>query len=507
MNQKLALCAAIFCTFTLVMFFIYMTEGVIGFHYDHVKENINAYSYLVNNPSINSPTNDEKLLTDGLAMGSAFALAFSMLFIYLANGKIPVLLLSGYFLIRAMLLSLLLGYTLELGSNNFYTLYGFDVPLLIIISKLVLLWFTLSIFSIKDKSKKAYWIIKVWCWLLFIYLPISFILPIEMSFYFSIFIELSIALLLLALCIYLIQRKQRLSVLFSAFVFTQFIFDLFKTVSLLALNIDVYDQYSYIYTFSFWFSGCFTVFMLSRGYYYQIQDKEIAEYKALASLKKSEISQAELLVLQEENQDKLESRVQERTLELNIALQELEEANKELEEKNTLDELTGLYNRRYYDQKMVAEFRRSRRNLTPLSLVVIDIDHFKSVNDKYGHIVGDKCLSWIAKKLKDALGRIADIGCRYGGEEFCLILPETDTKGAISLAEALRASVESESFKFEDIEIPITISCGVSTSTYWQQPEITPTEIFAAADQALYIAKENGRNQVQEKILPGIKES
>jgi diguanylate cyclase (GGDEF)-like protein len=505
MNQKLALYAGVFCAFILAMFFIYMNEGVIGFHYADVKENINAYSYLISDPSINISSTDGRLLTDGLAIGSAFALAFSMLFIYLANGNIAVLLLSGYFLIRAILLTLLLGYTLEFGSSEFYTFFSVDVPLLVIISKLALLWFTLLIFKVKSKSKNAYRIIKSSCWALFLYLPFSFVLPIEISFYSSIFIELSIALLLLALCIYLIQKKQRLSILFTAFVFSQFVFDLFKVIALLGLNIDVYNQYLYIYTISFWLSGCFTVFMLSRGYYYQIQDKQIAEYKALASLKKSEESQAKLLILQEENQDKLESRVQERTLELNIALQELEEANKELEEKNTLDELTGLYNRRYYDQKIVAEFRRSRRNLTPLSLVVIDIDHFKNVNDKYGHVVGDKCLIWIAKKLKNALGRVTDIGCRYGGEEFCLILPETDTKGAISLAEALRSSIEVEIFKFEEIEIPITISCGVST--YWQQSEITPVEIFTTADQALYKAKENGRNQVQKKILIGVTES
>jgi len=84
---------------------------------------------------------------------------------------------------------------------------------------------------------------------------------------------------------------------------------------------------------------------------------------------------------QQDSQDLLEERVQERTLELNIALQELESANQELERKNVLDELTGLHNRRFYDQKILAEYRRSRRNLTPLSLVIIDIDHFKSVNE------------------------------------------------------------------------------------------------------------------------------
>ncbi|WP_441003216.1 diguanylate cyclase [Pseudocolwellia agarivorans] len=499
MNQKLALVAGIFCSFILIMFFIFMTEDVIGFHYADVKENILAYSYLIEPSNTTDALDKRGLLTDGLAIGSAFALTFSMLLIYLANGQRAVLLLSGYFLIRAIILTLLLGYVLEVGASRFYTLFDFDIPLLVILSKLMLMWFALLIFHIKKESKKTYWLIKSTSWALVLYLPVCFILPIEVSFKLSVFIELAVGLLLLAAAVQLIQKNQRLSVLFAAFVFAQLIIDLLKIIALFNLNTDVYQDSPYLYTSSFWLSGCFTVFMLSRGYYYQIQDKEIAEQRALASLQKSKKAQEDLLILKEENQEKLESRVQERTLELNIALQELEEANKELEEKNTLDELTGLYNRRYYDQKIVAEYRRSRRNLTPLSLVVIDIDHFKNVNDTHGHIVGDKCLVWVAKKIKDILGRVTDLGCRYGGEEFCLILPETDTKGAISLAETLRTSICSEIFVDGDQKIPITISCGIST--YWQQPDITPTEIFDAADQALYKAKDNGRNQVQKKIL------
>jgi diguanylate cyclase (GGDEF)-like protein len=198
-----------------------------------------------------------------------------------------------------------------------------------------------------------------------------------------------------------------------------------------------------------------------------------------------------------EETDELESKVQERTLELNIALQELEEANKELQEKNTLDELTGLYNRRFYDQKILAEFRRSRRNLTPLSLVVIDIDHFKMVNDNYGHLAGDECLVAVSACIKRCLRRSADISCRYGGEEFCLILPETDSKGALALAEELRESIESCQISYNNIAINLTISCGIST--YLQQKNVKPEHLFAVADQALYKAKANGRNQIIQK--------
>jgi len=195
-----------------------------------------------------------------------------------------------------------------------------------------------------------------------------------------------------------------------------------------------------------------------------------------------------------EEQDELEGKVQERTLELNIALQELEEANKELQEKNTLDELTGLYNRRFYDQKILAEYRRSRRNLTPLSLVIIDIDHFKQVNDNYGHLAGDECLVAVSACIKQCMRRSADISCRYGGEEFCLILPETDSNGALALAEELRKSIEACQVSYNSTDIKLTVSCGVST--YKQQKNVQPEHIFSIADKALYQAKNNGRNQV-----------
>ncbi len=199
---------------------------------------------------------------------------------------------------------------------------------------------------------------------------------------------------------------------------------------------------------------------------------------------------------QQQNQDLLEERVQERTLELNIALQELEEANQELERKNILDELTGLNNRRFYDQKILAEYRRCKRNLTPLSLVVIDIDHFKAVNDNYGHLAGDQCLVWVSAQIKLCLKRSSDLAFRYGGEEFCLILPDTEAEGAIALAEGLRENISAQIFYYQNTEIPITISCGVST--YQQQSEVQPEQIFAGADNALYQAKHNGRNQTQQ---------
>ena len=197
----------------------------------------------------------------------------------------------------------------------------------------------------------------------------------------------------------------------------------------------------------------------------------------------------------QESQDELESKVQERTLELHIALQELEDVNRELAEKTTVDDLTGLYNRRFYDQKILAEHRRSRRNLSPLCLIIIDIDHFKNVNDTHGHLVGDECLKSVAHKIKESLHRSSDLACRYGGEEFCLIMPETSADGALAFAEILRNKISISPVTHQGIEIPLTISCGIAC--YQQQDGATPETLFSAADQALYQAKHDGRNRVQ----------
>jgi len=238
-------------------------------------------------------------------------------------------------------------------------------------------------------------------------------------------------------------------------------------------------------------------FILIRFYKkkHQLQRHQLDNELSTLQLAMASSEQARVVLEQEqqESQDLLENKVQERTLELKIALQELEEVNHELEQKNTLDELTGLFNRRFYDQKIMAEYRRSRRNLTPLSLVIIDIDHFKNVNDTYGHLAGDQCLMWLSEQIKKSLKRSADMAFRYGGEEFCLILPDTDSQGAIGLAELLRKSVAQQQCMYNNTHIPLTLSCGVTT--YSQQDQALPEQLFACADKALYQAKDSGRNQ------------
>ncbi|MCF2949221.1 diguanylate cyclase [Paraglaciecola aquimarina] len=188
----------------------------------------------------------------------------------------------------------------------------------------------------------------------------------------------------------------------------------------------------------------------------------------------------------------LEYKVQERTLELEIALRELSEKNQELEQRNTLDALTGIRNRSYFDKKYQAETRRSRREQTKLSIVMLDIDHFKNVNDQHGHLVGDECIKTVAQTIQNALKRPSDDVCRYGGEEFALILPNTELAGAMNLVEQIRLDIANTPINIDDLNVKITVSAGIATAIAEQDED----SILALADKQLYKAKNSGRNKV-----------
>lgn len=161
-----------------------------------------------------------------------------------------------------------------------------------------------------------------------------------------------------------------------------------------------------------------------------------------------------------------------------------------------LDGLTGIANRRRFDEYLESEFRRAQRTCSPLSLILLDIDFFKAFNDRYGHQMGDQCLIQVAQALKGNLQRAADLVARYGGEEFAIILPASESEGATFVAEQLRAEIASMRIPHADSLIAdhVTISLGVATVT----PAVgaQPESLVRAADCALYEAKAQGRNRV-----------
>jgi len=179
--------------------------------------------------------------------------------------------------------------------------------------------------------------------------------------------------------------------------------------------------------------------------------------------------------------------------ELEQKARELEQANRKLEELSVTDFLTGLANRRRFDEALAAEWARAQRTGYPVTLTMIDVDHFKNFNDRYGHQAGDDCLRTIAATLKANTGRAGDLIARYGGEEFCIISACTDVDGANALAERIRKEVQALALQNEGSPLGIvTISLGIAVGL----PGRTESEkaLVQAADMALYDAKASGRN-------------
>lgn len=167
--------------------------------------------------------------------------------------------------------------------------------------------------------------------------------------------------------------------------------------------------------------------------------------------------------------------------------------HEEIYRMTIIDGLTGVFNKRYFLEALEKEMSRAQRYGRPLSILMFDIDHFKRVNDNYGHLAGDYVLQALAR-LISTRARREEIFARYGGEEFVILLPETQNDGAMELAEQLRKRVASYTFVFEGEEIPVTVSIGVATI---QGDGISETELIRRADEKLYQAKAEGRNCVR----------
>lgn len=196
----------------------------------------------------------------------------------------------------------------------------------------------------------------------------------------------------------------------------------------------------------------------------------------------------------EEQQAQVDYSLGERNLELEVALRELSEKNKELEKLSAIDPLTGLINRRYFDKRILAESRRSKRELTPLGLAILDIDHFKKINDNFGHLAGDHCLKVFSDILRQQIKRPSDVVCRYGGEEFVLILPNTEQAGLRVILEKVRNAVQQARINFQDKNITMTVSIGAVSKV--MNASLEHQELVDFADKLLYEAKQSGRNKV-----------
>ena len=160
-----------------------------------------------------------------------------------------------------------------------------------------------------------------------------------------------------------------------------------------------------------------------------------------------------------------------------------------LRELAFIDGLTGVHNRRHFDERFLAESRRAQRTRAPLAVVLADVDHFKRYNDALGHLAGDECLRRVAVALRSSLRRPTDLLARYGGEEFVCLLPDTDLAGAIGVAQLMEDTVRALALPHPEVQGCVTISVGVSAGSHEQG-------LVQAADKALYLAKAAGRGRV-----------
>lgn len=216
--------------------------------------------------------------------------------------------------------------------------------------------------------------------------------------------------------------------------------------------------------------------------------------ESLAAQAAMALENKQLLDQQENLKRQLEREVDERTEELKTALDKLSEAHIILKELTTIDPVTKIRNRQYFDEVLDQEWRRAVRQQYPITVMLLDVDHFKKVNDTYGHLAGDECLAMVARVIDSNFNRPSDVVARFGGEEFVVILPYVEYANALHLGEQVRKHLANQTITADGHTFGVTISIG--TATVIPTETQTPKSLISEADEALYRAKGRGRNCV-----------
>ncbi|MAL96986.1 MAG: hypothetical protein CL583_00905 [Alteromonadaceae bacterium] len=227
-------------------------------------------------------------------------------------------------------------------------------------------------------------------------------------------------------------------------------------------------------------------FAMAHRMTYERRMREQAQQESVAA-------QQQMLNNQIRANEDLDRIVRERT-------EELEKTNAKLKEISATDGLTNLLNRRAFEEAFLTEYKRAYRDKSSLAVLMIDLDHFKLINDQHGHPFGDLCLIRTAEVIRDNLRRPSDIAARYGGEEFILLLPNTDTQGAVCVAKNILESLSQT--LMDDGERRLTITASIGVAARVPQDQVSRETLLKGADQNLYAAKESGRNRVEWQVSP-----
>lgn len=441
----------------------------------------------------------EHSIVMGLFFGFLTAMALSNFFLFITTRLNTFLVYSGYVTFLALTLATLHGIGYKyLWPDNIW-LQDHAIAIFANATIYLVIIFTDLILSVKTHSPQVSKCMRISAAVFLFNLFISLFIPYEIFIKFFLVMIILVVFLIYGVSTWLWIKGERLArfytIAWTALLFSGFVASL-DNLNLLKLDVPSH----YLLMLGATIETFLLALVMALSYNQQRQDSFDAQELALSKERQVRAAQEKLLMLQEEAKEELEYKVQERTLELEITLRELSESNRELEEKNTLDSLTGIRNRRHFDKKYQAEVRRSRREHTELSVVILDIDHFKKINDEYGHLVGDECIKAVARIMAEHVKRPSDDVCRYGGEEFTFILPNTDQAGASQLVECVRAKIENTPIASAGGNINMTISAGICTGV--MRPEQQENALLDAADQCLYQAKKAGRNRVCATYLP-----
>lgn len=442
--------------------------------------------------------NGEHNLALGLFFGFLAAMVLSNLFFFVTTGSMMFLTYSMYVVFIGLTLAAFHGIGYKYFWPDSIWLQNKSVVVFATLTLLMATIFSDQLLDAKTHSRVVHRLFKISVASLFITLIACLILP--NSIYNQIFpfvVCLGASLVFFAAA-YLAKKGVKLArfylLAWSALLISGFLAS-FESANLIKLEYPAH----YFIMFGAAIETFLLAFALAMAYGEQRDDQYKTQELALLEERLARKAQDEALKIKEETQEELEYKVQERTLELEITLRELSDTIRELEQQTLTDALTGIRNRKHFDKKYIAEVRRSRREQTELAIVMLDIDHFKLINDTHGHVVGDEVIKFVASTLQQNLKRTTDDACRYGGEEFALILPNTDLEGASLVAERLREIVHQQTIKLGDIAVNVTISAGVCSSVI--MPNEDESSLLECADKALYEAKHNGRNRVASRRI------
>lgn len=438
-------------------------------------------------------SSEQNSLLYGFQIGVLIAIGIFSLFIALTSHSFSYTYYAGYVLSLTLFVATLHGIAFRFIWPNWPVVQTFILPMLLCISMAFAYLFSEKVMQLKYHSLTMLRICRagaaISVLLLFIGLFLDYNLALKMdvaAVMFTCVLLMYISLLQgirghkLAKLFAIGWAGMMLGVLISGLMYLGYVeFELqAKTPFMLGLSFEI----------------IFMAALLAIRYNDERLAKMQIQKEALLQAENIKQTREEALRIEARSSEQLGQMVQERTLELEIALRELNEANQKLTEQTTIDSLTGVKNRNSFDKRIVAEGRISRRQQTPMAILMLDIDHFKSINDTYGHLAGDQALRVIAVELKQKLKRPTDLVSRFGGEEFAIILPNTNQEGALQVAESIRKAIFELPISWGGVTIPLTVSIGVSVEIV--SSEQHTTLLLERADKALYRAKNEGRNRV-----------